>query len=116
MFLGRDYSQGRNYSENIAAEIDGEVREIIESGYETAKQILQANMSQLNVVAEYLIRHEKIEGEDFAKLMRGELNEINDEELRDDAEQVFSDDEVKAADHIPEEKADTDNNANDNEE
>ncbi len=116
VFLGRDYSQGRNYSENIAAEIDGEVREIIESGYETAKQILQANMSQLNVVAEYLIRHEKIEGEDFAKLMRGELNEINDEELRDDAEQVFSDDEVKAADHIPEEKADTDNNANDNEE
>ena len=109
VFLGRDYSQGRNYSENIAAEIDGEVREIIESGYETAKQILQANMSQLNVVAEYLIRHEKIDGEDFAKLMRGELNEINDEELRDDAEQVFSDDEVKAADHIPEEKADTDN-------
>ncbi len=116
VFLGRDYSQGRNYSENIAAEIDGEVREIIESGYETAKQILQANMSQLNVVAEYLIRHEKIDGEDFAKLMRGELNEINDDELRGDAEQVFSDDEVKAADHIPEEKADTDNDANDNEE
>ncbi len=33
VFLGRDYSQGRNYSENVAAEIDGEIRELIETGY-----------------------------------------------------------------------------------
>lgn len=40
VFLGRDYSQGRNYSENVAAEIDGEIRELIDTSYENAKQIL----------------------------------------------------------------------------
>ena len=38
VFLGRDYSQGRNYSENVAAEIDGEIRELIETGYEKARR------------------------------------------------------------------------------
>ncbi len=78
VFLGRDYSQGRNYSENVAAEIDGEIRELIEDGYETAKQILESHMEQLHRVAEYLIVHEKIDGEDFAKLMRGELTESSE--------------------------------------
>ena len=86
VFLGRDYSQGRNYSENVAAEIDGEIRELIDAGYENAKQILLENMNQLHVVAEYLIEHEKIDGEDFAKLMKGELSDIADEELRAQAE------------------------------
>ncbi|MCH5325058.1 MAG: ATP-dependent zinc metalloprotease FtsH [Eubacterium sp.] len=109
VFLGRDYSQGRSYSENVAAEIDGEVRELIETGYENAKQILQANMSQLNLVAEYLIRHEKIDGEDFAKLMRGELNEIDDSKLREEAKEVFTDETVNAADSLPEQPADNNN-------
>ncbi len=91
VFLGRDYSQGRNYSENVAAEIDGEIRELIETGYENARQILEENMSQLNVVAEYLIKNEKIDGADFEKLMKGELNAIEDAELKADAKEVFGD-------------------------
>ena len=72
VFLGRDYSQGRSYSENVAAEIDGEIRELIDTGYENAKQILVNHRDQLDLVANYLMEHEKIDGEDFSKLMKGE--------------------------------------------
>ncbi len=72
VFLGRDYSQGRNYSENVAAEIDGEIRELIDTSYENAKQILLNHRDQLNKVAHYLMEHEKIDGDDFIKLMNGE--------------------------------------------
>ena len=72
VFLGRDYSQGRNYSENVAGEIDGEIRELIDTGYENAKQILINHRDQLDKVAHYLMEHEKIDGEDFYKLMNGE--------------------------------------------
>lgn len=72
VFLGRDYSQGRNYSENVAAEIDGEIRELIDTSYENTKQILLSHRDQLDKVAHYLMEHEKIDGDDFIKLMNGE--------------------------------------------
>ena len=72
VFLGRDYSQGRNYSENVAAEIDGEIRELIDTSYENAKQILLNHRDQLDKVAHYLMEHEKIDGDDFIKLMNDE--------------------------------------------
>ena len=74
MFLGRDYSQGRNYSENVAAEIDGEIRELIETGYEKAKEILTEHGDLLERCAQYLMKHEKIEGADFYKLMADEID------------------------------------------
>lgn len=77
VFLGRDYSQGRNYSENVAAEIDGEIRELIDTSYENAKQILLNHRDQLDKVAHYLMEHEKIDGEDFYKLMNGEPLDVN---------------------------------------
>ncbi|NMA80052.1 MAG: ATP-dependent zinc metalloprotease FtsH, partial [Clostridiales bacterium] len=82
VFLGRDFSQNRNYSENVAAEIDAEIREIVEDAYETAKEILEKNRETLIVVAEYLLTHEKIDGIDFEKLMKGELEEIADDEFK----------------------------------
>ena len=77
VFLGRDYSQGRNYSENVAAEIDGEIRELIDTSYENAKQILLSHRDQLDKVAHYLMEHEKIDGDDFVKLMNGESLDDN---------------------------------------
>lgn len=77
VFLGRDYSHGRNYSENVAAEIDGEIRELIDTSYENAKQILLSHRDQLDKVAHYLMEHEKIDGDDFIKLMNGESLDDN---------------------------------------
>ena len=74
VFLGRDYSQGRNYSENVAAEIDGEIRELIETGYEKAKEILTEHGDLLERCAQYLMKHEKIDGSDFYKLMADEID------------------------------------------
>ena len=74
VFLGRDYSQGRNYSENVAAEIDGEIRELIETGYEKAKEILTEHGDLLERCAQFLMRHEKIDGADFYKLMADEID------------------------------------------
>jgi cell division protease FtsH len=74
VFLGRDYSQGRNYSENVASEIDGEIRAIIETGYGKAKDIITVNMDKLNMIADYLLEYEKIDGADFRRLMKGELD------------------------------------------
>ncbi|MBR4101458.1 MAG: ATP-dependent zinc metalloprotease FtsH [Oscillospiraceae bacterium] len=73
VFLGRDFGSTKNYSEQVAAEIDTEIRAYVEDGYQKAEQILTEHMDQLHLVAQYLIRHEKVDGEDFAKLMRGEL-------------------------------------------
>lgn len=81
VFLGRDYGQERNYSENVAAEIDAEVREIIDTAYEKTKDILSAHMEQLDLVAKYLIVNEKVDGDVFKKLMTGEMYYDADAEL-----------------------------------
>ncbi len=73
VFLGRDLNNTRNYSENVAAEIDSEVREIIDAGYQKAEEILKEHMDKLHEVSAYLIEHEKIDADTFAKLMKGEL-------------------------------------------
>lgn len=73
VFLGRDYSQGKNYSENIAAEIDAEIRELIETAYEKSKDILENHKDQVHLLSKYLMKHEKIDGPDFELLMKGEL-------------------------------------------
>ncbi len=72
VFLGRDYNSTKTYSEVIASEIDAEMRAIIHSAYDRAQEILSEHKDQLTFVAEYLIKHEKINGEQFVKLMNGE--------------------------------------------
>ncbi len=72
VFLGRDYNSTKTYSEVIASEIDAEMRAIIHSAYDRAQEILSEHKEQLTRVAEYLIVHEKINGEQFVKLMNGE--------------------------------------------
>ena len=72
VFLGRDYTSSKTYSEVIASEIDSEMRAIIHSAYDRAQEILSEHKEQLTRVAEYLIEHEKINGEQFVQLMNGE--------------------------------------------
>lgn len=69
VFLGRDFTQSRNYSESVASEIDVEVHKIIDSAYNKAKDILSSHMEKLQTVANALLEFEKIDGEQFKKLM-----------------------------------------------
>ncbi len=77
VFLGRDFGSTKNYSEQVAAEIDTEIRAYVEQGYKKAEEILTEHMDQLHRVAQYLIRHEKVDGEDFVRIMRGELGDAD---------------------------------------
>ena len=74
VFLGKDYNHIRNYSENIAAVIDEEVERIIGDAYKRTETILTEHIDQLHIVAEALIKLEKIDKEQFESLMTtGEL-------------------------------------------
>ena len=73
VFLGKDFSTRKNYSEETASEIDEEVKAIIEEAYAAAKAILQENMEQLKAVAEGLLEVETLDNEQFIKLYDGIL-------------------------------------------
>ncbi len=69
VFLGRDFSSTPNYSDEIAAIIDEEIKQIITDEYKKAKDILNEHIAKLHVIAKELFNKEKIDGEDFQKLM-----------------------------------------------
>lgn len=66
VFLGRDLATHKDYSEKVAAQIDDEVRRIIDEAYSRAKTILSENMDTVTAVAEKLLQQEKMTGEEFA--------------------------------------------------
>ncbi len=72
VFLGRDLVETRNYSEEIAYEIDKEVRRIIDECYERARDLLQANRDRLERLARALLEHESLEGEEIDRALAGE--------------------------------------------
>ena len=85
VFIGRDFVQSRNMSEHVSAEIDEEIRDIIDTAYERCKTMLTQNMDKLRAVAEVLIEREKISGEEFEKVFNGEkLDELKFESFSDD--------------------------------
>lgn len=75
VFLGKDYGHTRNYSEAIASQIDEEVASIIHKAYNDCADILNANIDKLHLLAKYLLKFEKIDGDDFEKLMKGEITD-----------------------------------------
>jgi len=68
VFLGRDLARGRNYSEEVAASIDKEVKNIIETCYNKAKTLLSENINKLHKVAQALLEREKLDGEEFLEV------------------------------------------------
>lgn len=70
IFLGRDLARDRNYGEEVAAAIDKEVRRMIESCYNRAKELLEKHIDTLHLVAKTLFEKETLEAEEFAALMK----------------------------------------------
>ncbi|MBY0756064.1 ATP-dependent zinc metalloprotease FtsH [Clostridium sardiniense] len=68
VFLGRDLGRGRNFSEEIGAEIDKEVKALVDEAYVRAEAILRENISKLHAVAQALLEKEKIEGKEFEEI------------------------------------------------
>jgi cell division protease FtsH len=71
-FLGREMGAEPDYSEEIAREIDDEIRRIIEEAHDTAAQVLREHMDDLHRVSTILIERETIDKEQFERLLAGE--------------------------------------------
>ena len=72
VFLGRDFAQSKEYSEETAGIIDEETKAIIDKGYNRAKQILTDHIDKLHAVAAVLLEKEKIEADEFERIFEGE--------------------------------------------
>ena len=70
IFLGRDFTQTADYSENTAIEIDSEVRRIIQESYHKAKDLLKTNLALLHKVAESLLEREVLDGSEIDAIVR----------------------------------------------
>jgi cell division protease FtsH len=68
VFIGRDLARSRNYSEEVAALIDKEIRALIDKGYNHAEQLLKDNLSKLHAVAQALLEREKLDEKEFEEI------------------------------------------------
>lgn len=110
VFLGRDFNHTRNYSENVATQIDKHVGELVGDCYTRAKELLQENIDILHNASQMLMKKEKLTGKEFRKLMRGEaidtehvetlnifdVSDVNAEETKE----VEAVEEVKTVDNV----------------
>ena len=81
VFIGRDYGHVKNYSEETAAKIDEEVNSIIKNAYKRTEEILTEHMDKLKIVAEYLLKKEKLSGAEFKQIM--ETGSLCEEEAKE---------------------------------
>ena len=72
VFLGRDFSSSQDYSEEIAAKIDSEIHELISSAYDKSKKLLSENIDKLHFIAEFLVKNEIMDGDQFKATMESE--------------------------------------------
>ncbi|MFR5878176.1 MAG: ATP-dependent zinc metalloprotease FtsH [Phascolarctobacterium faecium] len=70
VFLGRDIGRDKDYSEEVAAKIDKEIRKFIDEAYQKTESLLNENMDKLHLIAEALIERETLEGEEIDQLMK----------------------------------------------
>ena len=97
VFLGKDFSTRKNYSEETASEIDEEVKAIIEEAYDAAKKILTEHMEQLTNVAEGLLAVETLDNAQFEQLYDGDITPQQlAEELKEELEKKRQKDEAEA--------------------
>ena len=82
IFLGREISEQRNYSEKVAEEIDDEVRKIIEQAYKTASDLLTKHRDKLDQIVRFLLEEETIEGEALQAILKAEPGKESEELLK----------------------------------
>lgn len=92
VFLGRDFGRGRNYSEEVAATIDSEMRNLIDTAYTRAETLIEDNMETLHRISQALLEKETIDAKEFEALFLGETEDIKmdtgvDTEKKDDIEE-----------------------------
>ncbi len=85
VFIGRDYHSTRNYSEAVAAEIDNEIRRIVDEAYERTEKLLTENIDKLHTVAQALLKIETLDADQFEMIFSGEVT-IEEKDTLEDVE------------------------------
>lgn len=86
VFLGRDIGHSRNYGENVAGQIDSEIRRIIDEAYNKAKEVLEEDRDGLERTAQLLLKKEKVSGDEFREVLNNETVEEPQETVVIDSE------------------------------
>ncbi len=105
VFLGRDFSTSQDYSEEIAAKIDNEINTIINNAYKKAKEILKSDIQHLHFIAEFLLKNEVMDGDQFKAVMESEEPTMEEIEAIAEAKKQKSADDNKARELENAEKA-----------
>ena len=84
VFLGRDYGQSKHYSDDIASDIDSEIRRLVDEAYEKTESILREHRDKLDAVAAVLMEKEKVTGKEFADIMNPPAPVIEEPVLEED--------------------------------
>ena len=106
VFLGRDYTKGSDYSAGVAAEIDKEVRAIVDECHENCRKILTENKDLLDLIANNLYEHETLTNEEIANLMN--YGQLTDPNVETNEEEEKVEQEVVQVPEIPETPAGVD--------
>lgn len=106
VFLGRDYTKGSDYSAGVAAEIDKEVRAIVDECHENCRKILTENKDLLDLIANNLYEHETLTNEEITNLMN--YGQLTDPNIEINAEEEKVEQEVVQVPEIPETPAGVD--------
>ena len=100
VFLGRDYTKGSDYSAGVAAEIDKEVRAIVDECHENCRKILTENKDLLDLIANNLYEHETLTNEEITNLMN--YGQLTDPNIETNEEEEKVEQEVVQVPEIPE--------------
>jgi len=100
VFLGRDYTKGSDYSAGVAAEIDKEVRVIVDECHENCRKILTENKDLLDLIANNLYEHETLTNEEITNLMN--YGQLTDPNVETNEEEEKVEQEVVQVPEIPE--------------
>jgi len=106
VFLGRDYTKGSDYSAGVAAEIDKEVRAIVDECHENCRKILTENKDLLDLIANNLYEHETLTNEEITNLMN--YGQLTDPNIETNVEEEKVEQEVVQVPEIPETPAGVD--------
>lgn len=106
VFLGRDYTKGSDYSAGVAAEIDKEVRAIVDECHENCRKLLTENKDLLDLIANNLYEHETLTNEEITNLMN--YGQLTDPNIETNAEEEKVEQEVVQVPEIPETPAGVD--------
>lgn len=104
VFLGRDYGHVRDYSDEVAARIDAEVRKLVEEAYEQALAILKEHRDQLDALATFLLEFEKVNEKEFLQIMDGTLT-VESRTAEEAAKRKISDLDIPITEEAPQESA-----------